>query len=116
MDKNKIGSVYRGSAVFVKPESIRAYAKATNDPNPMYKDGTADTDLIAPPVFPVTLVGGIFRDMLSDDVGMDFSKMVHGEQSIQTYGLLKPWDLIYPIGKIVDIQSKKLEIFQKTPF
>ncbi|MEQ1878610.1 MAG: MaoC/PaaZ C-terminal domain-containing protein, partial [Bdellovibrionia bacterium] len=106
LNKTLIGKKYRAPYVLVKREKIIDYALATNDPNPMYKTSTADKDLVAPSVFPVTLVGDLFREMLQDDTGMDFSRMVHGEQRIQTFSNLRPGDIVSPRGTISNIETK----------
>lgn len=106
LNKALIGKKYRAPHVLVKRERVIEYAQATNDPNPIYKANTPDKDLIAPPVFPVVLVGDLFREMLQDDTGMDFSRMVHGEQKIQIFSHLRPGDIVAPRGSIKNIETK----------
>jgi len=101
-----VGRKYRSPAVFVRPDRIREYASATNDTNVLYTKKTNDKDLLASPVFPVTLVGDVFKAMLSDDTGIDLSRMVHGEQSIQYFDVLRPWDLISPRGRITKVERR----------
>jgi NAD(P)-dependent dehydrogenase (short-subunit alcohol dehydrogenase family)/acyl dehydratase/putative sterol carrier protein len=101
-----VGRRYRSAAMFVKPDKIREYASATNDTNSMFTKKTNDRELISPPVFPVTLVGDVFKQMLSDDTGIDLSRMVHGEQSIVYYDTIRAWDLISPRGKITKVERR----------
>ncbi|HEX4923153.1 MAG TPA: MaoC/PaaZ C-terminal domain-containing protein, partial [Bdellovibrionales bacterium] len=106
LNRALIGKKYRAPAVLVKREKIKEYAEATNDPNYIYKKDVPDKELVAPPVFPVTLVGDLFREMLSDDTGVDLTRMVHGEQRIQIFSHLRPGDIVSPRGKITNIEAK----------
>jgi acyl dehydratase len=101
-----VGRKYRTPALFIRPDRIREYASATNDPNSIYTKKTNDKDLIASPIFPVTIVSDLFKEMLSDDTGIDLSRMVHGEQSITFYSVLRPWDLISPRGVISKVERR----------
>jgi len=101
-----VGRKYRAPAMFVKPDRIREFASATNDSNAMYTKKANDKDLIASPVFPVTLVSDVFKQMLADDTGIDISRMVHGEQSITYFDVLRPWDLISPRGVISKVEKR----------
>ncbi|MBI4566469.1 MAG: SDR family NAD(P)-dependent oxidoreductase [Planctomycetes bacterium] len=96
------GKKYRASAVWIRPETIRQYAAATDDPNPRFREGMA-----VPPVFPVTLVNELFEQVLTDDHGGDLSRMVHGEQRIQFRRPLRPWDLLVPRAEIAGIEEKE---------
>ena len=100
LSASAVGRKYRSSATFVKPDRLKAYAAATNDPNLRFQNGDA------PPVFPVTLVGDLFRQMLGDDLGIDLTRMVHGEQTIQYFRPLKAWDLVTPRGAITQVEKK----------
>ncbi len=106
LNKAAIGRKYRAPAVLVKRQKIKEYAEATNDPNPRYKDNVPNKDFIAPPVFAVTLVGTLFREMLADDIGIDFARMVHGEQRIRILQHLVPGDIVSPRGTITNIETK----------
>lgn len=107
MNRSYIGKWFYGEAAHVKPDAIKKYAKATNDSNNAYfKDKV--NELLVPPVFPVTLDNGMLEKWLTQesDLNMDFSRMVHGEQEIKYFRPLKPWDLVYPVAQIADIETK----------
>jgi len=106
LNRSLIGKKYRAPHVLVKSEKIKDYVAATNDPNHIYKENVAERDLLAPPVFCVTLVGDLFREMLSDDTGIDLTRMVHGEQRIQIFSPLKVGDIVSPRGSIKSIETK----------
>jgi acyl dehydratase len=70
----------------VSREKIREFADAINDPNPAYRSVDAaqalgHADVVAPPTFPIVLTlpaGGQFTG--DPEAGVDFSRVVHGEQ------------------------------------
>ena len=75
-----------GSSYVVGREKIREFASAIGDTNPVFHDVEAAralgyADLVAPPTFPVILSlkasGAVVRD---PDLGLDYSRVVHGEQ------------------------------------
>jgi acyl dehydratase len=67
-------------------EKIREFAEAIGADDPAYRDPEAaralgHPDVIAPPTFPVVItmnVGKMIAD--SPDLGLDYSRVVHGEQ------------------------------------
>jgi len=67
-------------------EKIREFANALGDDNPAYHDRDAaralgHPDVIAPPTFPVLLTFGATRRLVEDpELGIDYSRVVHGEQ------------------------------------
>ena len=67
-------------------EKIREFADALGDPNPAYRDREAAKALghaegIAPPTFPFVLTFKASRKLIEDpDLGIDYSRVVHGEQ------------------------------------
>lgn len=70
-------------------EKIREFADAIGDPNPVYRDAEAaralgHPDVIAPPTF-VTVINlrAISRIVADPDLGLDWNRVVHGEQSFR---------------------------------
>jgi acyl dehydratase len=67
-------------------EKIREFAAAIGDDNPAYRDREAaralgHPDVIAPPTFPFVLTFQASRVVVGDpDLGIDYSRVVHGEQ------------------------------------
>src|SRR5579875_3685352 len=81
------GRVYPPTAPYeVGREKIREFADAVNDPNPLYRDREAARaagydDVIAPPTFPIVLTLRAGHQVIMDpDLGIDYSRVVHGEQ------------------------------------
>ncbi|WP_375491564.1 MaoC family dehydratase N-terminal domain-containing protein [uncultured Jatrophihabitans sp.] len=70
----------------VSREKIREFADAIGDPNPAYRSVAAaqqlgHDDIVAPPTFPIVLTIPAGHSALDDpDAGIDYSRVVHGEQ------------------------------------
>ena len=102
-----LGRWFYGTSVHVKPEAIKKYAKATNEANDAYYKDKVN-ELLVPPIFPVTLDGTMLENIMTQeaDLNLDFSRLVHGEQEIIYHKPLKPWDLVYPVAQITNIETK----------
>ena len=87
LDPAFIGRTYPPSEVYeVARAKIAEFADAIGDPNPVYRDPSAaaacgHADVIAPPTFAVVLTFPASRQVIDDPaLGLDYSKVVHGEQ------------------------------------
>jgi acyl dehydratase len=87
LDPSFIGRQYPPTEPYqVGREKIREFAQAIGDGNPAYRDPAAAQalgypDVIAPPTFPIVVTMAASRLILADpDLGLDYSKVVHGEQ------------------------------------
>ena len=87
MNPEFIGRRYPASAPYqVGREKIREFASAIGDENPAYHDVAAARalgyrDLVAPPTFAIVVTMKSDAALLFDpDLGLDFSRVVHGEQ------------------------------------
>ena len=99
-----VGLKVRGPARHARPATIAAYAAATNDPNPRYQPGDGQ---VGSPLFPVTYVMDLFEKAMFDpELGIDMSRVVHGEQEIVYHQPLKAWDLIAPRSQVAAITEK----------
>ncbi len=83
-----IGRTYpAGPSYLVGREKIREFARAVGDSNPAYLDPEAAralgyVDVIAPPTFAIVLSLDAANAALFDpELGLDYSRVVHGEQS-----------------------------------
>jgi len=83
-----IGRTYpAGPSYTVGREKIREFAHAVGDANPAYLDPQAaralgHPDVIAPPTFAIVLSMDAANAALFDpELGLDYSRVVHGEQS-----------------------------------
>jgi acyl dehydratase len=84
-----VGKSYPPQTYEVGRKKIREFADAVGDPNPIYQDAAAahalgHADLVAPPTFAVVITRGPQTDVIGDpDLGLDFSRVVHGDQRFE---------------------------------
>ena len=113
LNRDAIGHTYPAEGEFeVSREHIRRFADAIGDPNPAYRDRDAARalgypDVVAPPTF-LTTVGLSLRGQspIGDpDVGVDYSRVVHGEQRFVHHRPVHPGDVLTGTTRIVDIRS-----------
>ena len=107
-----VGKEYPPYAVTVERGRIKDFARAIGDTNPFHLDdrvGAASEfgDIIAPPTFPIT-----FRDESADtgtllkDLGVDISRLLHGEQEFELHRPITPGETFVCRPKITDVYEK----------
>jgi acyl dehydratase len=86
----RVGHTYPPAPPYlVGREKIREFAEAVGATDPAYLDPAAaralgHPDVIAPPTFPTVLAASGTRAMVDDpELGLDFSRVVHGDQRFQ---------------------------------
>ena len=81
-----VGKTYPPTSYAVGREKVREFAAAVGEENPLHHDLDAAreagyADVVAPPMFAVVFGGRAMAPALFDpEVGIDFSRMVHGGQ------------------------------------
>lgn len=87
LDQSFLGRKYPPTAPYeVGREKIREFADAIGDDNPAYRDpevarALGHPDVIAPPTFGIVLSMRAGGQVIADpDLGLDYSRVVHGEQ------------------------------------
>jgi acyl dehydratase len=81
-----VGKTYPPTSYAVGREKVREFAAAVGEENPLHNDLDAAreagyADVVAPPMFAVVFGGRAMAPALFDpEVGIDFSRMVHGGQ------------------------------------
>ncbi|MTD57777.1 MaoC family dehydratase N-terminal domain-containing protein [Amycolatopsis pithecellobii] len=90
LDQSFIGRSYPPTSTYeVGREKIREFADAIGDENPIYRDPEAaravgHPDVIAPPTFLTVINLAAINTIVADpELGLDYSRMVHGDQSFQ---------------------------------
>jgi acyl dehydratase len=88
LDQAFVGRTYPATAPYlVSREKIAEFADAIGDPNPAYRSVQAaralgHPDVVAPPTFAVVVTSRASAQVMFDpDLGLDYSRVVHGEQS-----------------------------------
>lgn len=83
---DKLGATYGPTVTTIEVDRARAYAAATNDPNPAYEAGK-----VAPPVFGVVPVWPVMFEAVGDVVPPEAALfIVHGEQDMHFHQPLVP--------------------------
>lgn len=87
LDPSCAGRTYPSTTPYqVTREAITAFADAIGDDNAAYRDplvarGWGHPEVIAPPTFPITLSVAGTQALIDDpQLGLNFSRVVHGEQ------------------------------------
>jgi acyl dehydratase len=87
LDESFTGRVYPPQTSYeVSREKIREFADAIGDQNPVYRDVEAakaagHPDVIAPPTFLTIINLASINAIVTDpELGLDYSRMVHGDQ------------------------------------
>lgn len=87
LNQDYLGKVYPPSPPYeVGREKIREFAEAIGDDNPAYRDvdharSLGHRDVIAPPTFPIVVsMRASAAAMFDPGLGLDYSRVVHGEQ------------------------------------
>jgi acyl dehydratase len=92
-------------------EKIREFADAVNDPNPVYRDRSAAQalgypDVIAPPTFAIVLTLPAGHQVIDDpELGIDYSRVVHGEQRFLHSRPVHAGDVLQVAVTIDDIRA-----------
>jgi acyl dehydratase len=112
LDAGLVGRSYPPSAVYeVGRQKIAEFAAALGDPDPIYRDPAAaraagHPDVIAPPTFAIVLSLGAGHVVVEDpDVGIDYSRVVHGEQRFTHHRPIRAGDRLVATASIDAIRS-----------
>ena len=107
------GRVYPPSAPYlIGREKIREFADAVGDPNPAYRDvevarALGYRDLVAPPTFAIIMSTRASRVVIFDpELGLDFSRVVHGEQRFSYVRPIVAGDELVVTTSIESIRSR----------
>jgi acyl dehydratase len=112
LNREWIGRTFpKGEPYEVSREKIREFADAIADPNPVYRDPAAaqalgHPDVIAPPTFAIVLSLRLSQGAIFDPaLGLDYSRVVHGEQTFVHHRPIRPGDRLVGAPTITDIRD-----------
>ncbi|WP_134321865.1 MaoC family dehydratase N-terminal domain-containing protein [Cumulibacter soli] len=112
LDQSFVGREYPPMAAYeVGREKIREFADAIGDPNPAYRDIEAaralgHPDVIAPPTFAIVAAMPVINQAAFDpELGLDYSKVVHGEQKFTYSRPIRPGDRLVGVLHIDKIRA-----------
>ncbi|CAM3646042.1 MaoC family dehydratase N-terminal domain-containing protein [Kibdelosporangium persicum] len=113
LDPSFIGRTYPASPVYqVSRAKIREFAEAIGDDNPLYSDPAAAQaagypDVVTPPTFLTIINLAAINIVITDpDLGLDYSRMVHGDQSFTYHRQVHAGDELRAIVHIDDIMYR----------
>ena len=92
-------------------EKIREFAEAIGDGNPVYVDAEAakafgHPDVIAPPTFAIVVSVGAGAGLIFDPaLGLDYGRVVHGEQKFIHHRPIRPGDALLATTRVDDIRD-----------
>lgn len=107
-----IGRTYPSAQYAVGREKIREYALAVGETNPLHLDLEAARaagydDLVAPPMFAVVYAfPALWPVLFDEEVGIDFSRMVHGGQEFEWGPLVVAGDEITTTVSVADVSER----------
>lgn len=117
IDTRHIGKTYPPYTYEVGKEKIKEYAKAIKNLDPHYVDeefakkskyGT----IIAPPTFAVVFGAYLVEPVFTDnELNLNMAMLVHGEQELDFFEVVKAGDSITTSARIQDVKNKeKLDV------
>lgn len=117
IDTSFIGKTYPPSTYEVGREKIKEYAHAIKNPDPHYIDDefakkSKYGTIIAPPTFAVVFGAHLIKPVFFDnELKLNLAMLVHGEQELEFYEVVKAGDTITTVATIIDIKNKeKLDV------
>jgi acyl dehydratase len=112
LNKGHTGRTYPPTEPYeVSRHKIAEFAHAIGDPNPLYLDSAAAQaagypDVIAPPTFPIVITMLSSRAAVGDpDLGLDYARVVHGEQQFIYSRPLHAGDVVTAQSTITGIRE-----------
>jgi acyl dehydratase len=117
LDKKFIGKTYPSYTYEVGKEKIKEYAKAIKNLDPHYLDDDFAKKskygmIIAPPTFAVVFGAHLIEPVFTDkELNLNMPMVVHGEQELEFFEVVKAGDSITTTARISDIKNKeKLDV------
>ena len=107
-----MGKTYGPVTYAVGREKIREYAHAVGETNELHLDleaarAAGHRDLVAPPMFAVVYSSPVLMPALFDpEIGLDFSRMVHGAQEFAWGPLVVAGDEITTEAELVSKEER----------
>ncbi len=108
MDRKFLGKEYNAGPYHVDSDSIRQYALATNEENPLYLAPEPGTELVPPPLYPVVFLPGILSQLVADaeEMNLNILRVVHAEHKIVWRSTLHPGDEVSVTAKIANMEQR----------
>jgi N-terminal half of MaoC dehydratase len=112
LNKALIGRSVSQELVPVSRENVVAFARALGFEDPVYSDVdeariAGHPDVVAPPTYAVALSAATAHLILDDPdlgLGLDYSRVVHGEQSVRLHQDIHAGDVLTSTTRLRDIR------------
>jgi acyl dehydratase len=107
-----VGKTYPPTLYAVGREKIKEYARAVGETDPLYLDHEAARaagykDVVAPPMFAVVYCGPAIGPAYFDpELGIDFSRLVHGGQEFKWGPLVVAGDEVATVVSVKSIEHR----------
>ncbi len=112
LDQSFVGRVYPATPPYeVGREKIREFADSLGDSDPAYHDPAAAAalgypEVIAPPTFAIVVALPAGQQVIADpELGLDYSRVVHGEQRFVHSRPLHAGDRVRVVVTVENIRS-----------
>ncbi len=113
-NKAMIGKELPPVTAAIDPESVRAFARALGETDPLYLDEQAAAKgpfggIVAPPTYPIAFMAQSMAGAASwfDDLGLDFMTLVHGEQEFEYRRPVRAGETLTLTARIKDVYEKQ---------
>jgi acyl dehydratase len=106
LNRDFLGKEYQAGPQTVDSESVRKYALATNEKNPLYLNEASEP--IPSPLYPVVFLPDILSQLVDDSEKIDFNilRVVHAEHQISWREPLRIGDEIHTTAKISNMEKR----------
>jgi acyl dehydratase len=112
LNRALVGKEYPPVRYEVGREKLREFAESVGETDPVYHDEDAaraagHPDIPAVPTFPVVLTLRVGQKVSSDpELGLDYSRVVHGEQEFSHHRPIFAGDRLLATGRVAALESK----------
>lgn len=108
LNRDFLGKEYNTEPQLVEPNSIRQFALATNETNPLYLNQKSNDDVVLPPLYPVVFLPPILSQLVNDGdaMGLDIMRVVHAQHRMSWREVLRSGDEIRTSAKIINMEQR----------
>jgi acyl dehydratase len=112
MNQSLKGKTYEQIELEVEPERVTQFAEAVGEEDPRFREADAaraegHPGQLAPPTFPTVIqILASAQVVLDQALGLDYSRVVHGEQEFEWRRPIVVGDVLRATPRIADIYAK----------
>ncbi len=112
VDKAVIGKSSAPGKIKLVAASMREFAKAIGETNPVYFDAEAAraagfSDIVATPTYPIAFMADSMDADLFFELGLEIPSIVHGEQEFEYFRPMVAGQELSVTGRIADVWEKQ---------